>query len=284
MEDSLRAKKKFPVAVIGAGSVGTALALALREKKYPLRVVLSKNGKSAKILGQRVCAPHAKLRSTHQHPVEGIIFIAVPDDEIKNVVHILSRWNEDFSRSIIFHTSGALSSKILSPLERRGATIGSFHPIQTFPKSDITSGLFKDIWIGIEGDKKAVAAARHIIHDFAARSFVLSSQQKVLYHVAAVFSSNYFVALLSVVEELGKRIHVPRRKMISIFEPLIHQSLMNVKKYSAASALTGPIARGDVHTLKRHRAELKKNGLSDISQLYSALAKETSKVASRKVT
>ncbi len=284
MENSLRAYKKFPVAIIGAGSVGTALALAFREKKYPLRVVLSKDGKSARTLGQRVRAPHAKLSSTHHLSVKGIIFIAVPDGEIKNVVHILSRWDEDFSRSIVFHTSGALSSKILSPLQRRGATVGSFHPLQTFPKSDITSGLFKDIWIGIEGDKKAVSAARRIVHDFAARSFVLSSQQKVLYHVAAVFSSNYFVALLSVVEELGKRIHIPRRKMISIVEPLIHQSLMNVKKYSAASALTGPIARGDVHTLKRHRAELKKKGLSDIAHLYSALAKETSKVASRKVT
>jgi len=277
-------KKKFPVAIIGAGSVGSALALALRGEKYPLRIVLSKNGKSARTLGQRVCAPHAKLSSTHHFSVEGIIFIAVPDDEIKNVVHILSRWNEDFSRSIIFHTSGALTSKILSPLERRGATVGSFHPLQTFPKSNRTSGLFKDIWIGIEGDKKAVAAARRITHDFAARSFVLSSQQKVLYHIAAVFSSNYFVALLSIVEELGNRIHVPRRKIISIFEPLIRQSLMNVKKYSAASALTGPIARGDIHTLRRHRAELKKKGLNDISQMYSALAKETSKVASRKGT
>jgi predicted short-subunit dehydrogenase-like oxidoreductase (DUF2520 family) len=284
VENSLRAKDKFPVTIIGAGPVGSALALALREKKYPLRVVLSKKGKSAKALGQKIGVLHARLQSAKRLSVEGIFFIAVPDDEIKNVVQILSRQDEDFSRSTIFHTSGALSSKILSPLQRRGATVGSFHPVQTFPKSTVTSGLLKDVWIGIEGDKKAVAAAKHIVHDFAARSFVLSSQQKVLYHVAAVFSSNYFVTLLSVVEELGKRIHLPRRKMISIFEPLILQSLMNVKKFSAASALTGPIARGDVQTLKRHRAELEKKGLRHISQLYSALAKETSRLASRKVT
>lgn len=282
MEDSLKAKKKLPVTIIGAGPVGTALALALREKRYPLRVVLSKNGNSAKILGRRVISPHARLRSTKRFGVEGIIFIAVPDDEINNVVQILSRRDENFSRSTIFHTSGALSSEILSPLQRKGATIGSFHPLQTFPRSGITSGQLKNIWIGVEGDKKAVGTAQRIAHDFASRPFVLSSQQKVLYHVAAVFSSNYFVTLLSVVEELGKRIHLPRRKLITIFEPLILQSLMNVKKFSAASALTGPIARRDVRTLKRHRAELKKNGLKYISQLYSALAKETSRLASRK--
>ena len=283
MENSLRTKKKFPVTIIGAGPVGSALALALKKKEYQVRVVFSRKGKSAKALGQRILAPHARLRSTKRFGVEGIIFIAVPDDEIENVVHILSRSHEDFSRSIIFHTSGALSSKILSPLERKGATVGSFHPVQTFPKSKVTSGWLEDIWIGIEGDKKAVVAARRIVHDFAARSFVLSSRQKVLYHVAAVFSSNYFVTLLSVVEELGKRIHLPRRKLISIVEPLILQSLMNVKKSSAASALTGPIARGDVQTLKRHRLELGKKGLRNISQLYSALAKETSRLASRKV-
>ena len=283
MENSLRAKKKFPVTIIGAGPVGSALALALKKKEYPVRVVFSRKGKSAKALGQRILALHARLRSTKRFGVEGIIFIAVPDDEIDNVVQILSRSHEDFSRSIVFHTSGALSSKILSPLERKGATVGSFHPVQTFPKSTVTSGWLENIWIGIEGDKKAVVAARRIVHDFAARSFVLSSRQKVLYHVAAVFSSNYFVTLLSVVEELGKRIHLRRRKLISIFEPLILQSLMNVKKSSAASALTGPIARGDVQTLKRHRLELGKKGLRNISQLYSALAKETSRLASRKV-
>lgn len=282
MEDSLRAKKKFPVTIIGAGPVGSALALALREKRYLLRVILSKKGRSAKALGLSVHAPHGRLRPAKRFGVEGIIFIAVPDDEIRNVVHILSGRYKDFSESIVFHTSGALSSKILSPLKRKGATVGSFHPLQTFPKSGSASGQLKNIWIGIEGDKMAVAAARHIIHDFVAHPFVLSSQQKMLYHVAAVFSSNYFVTLLSVAEELGGRIHVPRRKVISIFEPLILQSLMNVKKYSAASALTGPIVRGDVQTLKRHRAELEKKGLGHISLLYAALAKETSRLASRK--
>ena len=249
-----------------------------------MRVVLSRTGKSAKAVGQSVRAPFARLRSTKRFGVEGMIFIAVPDDEITNVVQTLSRGHKDFSRSIIFHTSGALSSEILSPLKRRGATVGSFHPLQTFPKSGIASGQLKNIWIGIEGDNKAVIAAKRIAHDFVSYPFVLSARQKVLYHVAAVFSSNYFVTLLSVVEELGKHIRLPRRKIIPIFEPLILRSLMNVKKYSAASALTGPIVRGDVRTVKRHRTELEKKGLRHISQLYSALAKETSLLASKKVT
>ncbi len=279
----MRAKKKLPITSIGAGAVGTALALALWREKFPIRVVLSKTGRSAKVLGQSVHAPHAKLQSVKHLTVDGIIFIAVPDDEIKNVVRTLSRWHEDFSRSIISHTSGALSSKLLSAFKLKGAAVGSFHPLQTFPRAGITSGRLQNIWIGIEGDKKAIAVGKKIAHDVGARPFVLSSGQKALYHVAAVFSSNYVVALLSIVEEIGRRIHLPRRKIISMFEPLILQSLENVKKYSAASALTGPIARGDVGTIKRHRAELEKKRMRSISQLYSTLAKQTSRLASKKV-
>jgi predicted short-subunit dehydrogenase-like oxidoreductase (DUF2520 family) len=284
VEEPLRAKKKLPITIIGAGPVGTALAIALKRKQYPLQLVLSRKGKSAKTLGRRVLAPYASMRSTERIVAEGIIFIAVPDDEIKNVVQTLSRRFEDFSRSIIFHTSGALSSEGLSQLKRKGASVGSFHPLQTFPKSGVSSGRLKNIWIGIEGDSRAVGAAKRIAQDLDAHPILLSAGQKTLYHIAAVFGSNYFATLLSVIEELGKRIQVPRKKMIAMVEPLILQSLMNVKNTSAAAALTGPIARGDFGTVRKHRMELNKKGLKHISHLYAALAKETSRIASRKAT
>jgi len=284
MEDPLSANQKLPVTIIGAGPVGTALAIALKGKKYPLRLVLSKRGKSADVLGRRLHAPSARLQSAKLSGVEGIIFIAVPDDEIKNVVQFLSRRFEDFSRSIVFHTSGALSSELLSRLKRKGASVGSFHPLQTFPKNGVGSGRLKNIWIGIEGDSTSLRAAKRIIRDLDALPIFLSPGQKTLYHIAAVFGSNYFVTLLSVIEELGRRIHMPRRKMIAMLEPLILQSLMNVKNTSAAAALTGPIARGDFGTLRKHRKELSRRGLQHITPVYTALANETSKVASRKAT
>jgi len=282
MDNSLSAQQKLPITIIGAGPVGTALALALKQKKYPLRLVLSKRGKSANVLGRRLRAPHGRLQSEEFEGVDGIVFIAVPDDEIENVVRILSRRFGDFSRSIVFHTSGALSSGGLSRLKQKGASVGSFHPLQTFPKSGNTSGRLKNIWIGIEGDHKAVKTAQRVVRDLGARAILLSAGQKTLYHVAAVFASNYFITLLSVIEELGARIRVPRKKILAMLEPLILQSLMNVKISSAAAALTGPIARGDFGTVRNHRRELSRRGLEHISQLYGALAKETSRVVSRK--
>jgi predicted short-subunit dehydrogenase-like oxidoreductase (DUF2520 family) len=92
------------------------------------------------------------------------------------------------------------------------------------------------------------------------------------------------VTLLSVIEELGLRIGVPQRKMVAMIEPLILQSFQNVRMESASSALTGPIARGDVRTISRHRSVLKTKKLRHIFELYTALAKATMRLASKKKT
>ena len=278
----MRAKGKSPVTVIGAGAVGSALATALKEKQYLLRLILSKHGRSAKALGRKVRARNARMTEARRFDLSGIVFVAVPDDAIEGVARVLSHRQRDFSGTVVFHTSGTLTSGVLLSLKRKGAAIGSFHPLQTFPKSASSSKRFRNIWVGLEGDKKAVETGKRIAIRLGARPFVLSPEQKTLYHIAAVFSSNYFVTLLAVVETLGRRIRLPRKKIVAMFEPLALQTLANVKKYSAASALTGPVARGDLKTVRRHRGELHKRGLRHIAFLYSALAKETHRLALKK--
>jgi predicted short-subunit dehydrogenase-like oxidoreductase (DUF2520 family) len=282
VESSLTISEKLPVTIIGAGAVGGALAYALRKKHYPLRLILSKHGKSARALGRRVHALHARMSEAHRFDLSGIIFVAVPDDELEDIARLLLHRRGDFSHVVIFHTSGALTSDVFLPVRRKGAAVGSFHPLQTFPKSGSPAGRFRGIWVGLEGDTKAVKAGKRIASDLGARPFVLSPSQKTLYHIAAVFSSNYFVTLLSVVEALGKQIRLPRKSIVAMVEPLVLQSLANVEKYSAASALTGPIARGDIKTVQRHRNELRKKRLHRIARLYSTLAEETHRLALRK--
>ncbi len=281
MENSLTPPKTLPITIIGAGAVGYALALSLHKKHYFINAVFSKSGKSARLLGKKVGASQRGILSKRSRD-KGIFFIAVPDDEIKNVVRRLLYRQSDFSDSLVFHTSGALSSDVLLPLKKKGAAVGSFHPLQTFPRSKIGSVTLREVFVAVEGDPKAVVAGKRIALGMGTRPFILSSQQKVLYHIAAVFGSNYFVTLLSVVEELGLRIGVSRKKIITMIEPLILQSLKNVRSGSASSALTGPIARGDVRTINKHRSALKTAKLRHISELYSALAKATTRLATRK--
>jgi len=271
--------------MIGAGAVGTAIAEALYAKDYKIRAVVSKGGRTSKLLAKKVGASSAHDRDALSLlDAEGVIFLAVPDDEIKNVVDALAHRTGNFSRAIVYHCSGALPSDVLSVLRKKGAAVGSFHPLQTFPRRGSGPGVFDHIWIGLEGDKKAIAIARKIAKEIGAHSLVLTARQKIFYHIGAVFSSNYFVTLLSAVETLGTLSGLTQRKAMAVYEPLILQSYRNVKTHSAAEALTGPIARGDRRTVARHRAALRAKGLTSIADLYNALAKHTSLLAKRKGT
>lgn len=274
--------KALPVTIIGAGGVGSALALSLHQNKVSIRAIFSKKGDSAKRLGKRV---HARKTGAFRAGcvTSGIIIIAVPDDEIAAAVRTLRSRPVALSGSTILHTSGALSSAALLPLKKMGAAVGSFHPLQTFPKKLIGSASLRGLPVAVEGDSGAVRMGRKIARAIGAHPFAISSRQKVLYHIAAVFGSNYFVTLLSSIEELGRHIGFRRQKMIAMLEPIILQSLKNVKISSAAAALTGPIARGDLKTVNMHLDALRSRNLKDISDLYSALARATTRLAARKI-
>ena len=257
------------------------MTLALDRQGYRIHSVVSNEGRSARRLGEKVGAERTGLLSQIAD-VSGLVFIAVPDDEIAVVVRQLSMFPGDFFRSTVFHTSGALTSDVLTPLRKKGAAVGSFHPLQTILRSRVGRNDLRNIWIGIEGDRTAVKTGIHIVKEIGSHPFVLSKKQKVIYHIAAVFSSNYLVTILSVVEELGQRIGLPHSTILPMFEPLILQSVKNVRERTASGALTGPIARGDTKTLRRHHAALRGEGLTGILELYRALERETTRLAHNK--
>ena len=100
--------------------------------------------------------------------------------------------------------------------------------------------------------------------------------------MAGVFASNYFVTLLSVVEKLAADSGISRRLIWKIYQPIIGQTLRNVVGSSPASALTGPIARGDTETVIRHLRALSTKKLAHLTALYSSLGIETIRLAKEK--
>jgi predicted short-subunit dehydrogenase-like oxidoreductase (DUF2520 family) len=102
-----------------------------------------------------------------------------------------------------------------------------------------------------------------------------------LYHIAAVFSSNYIVTLLSVVEELGSQFGLEEHETISLFKPLLETTIENVRRMGATHALTGPIARWDVETIRRHTNALSNKKFSGILSLYASLGLATARLASQ---
>ncbi len=268
------------ISIIGAGAVGRSIALALFYSGVTIAGVYSKNGRTATALAKKVCAQKFGSMSNFEF-LSDVVIIAVPDDMISDVAKALAKKSRSLKGKIIFHTSGALTSDELLSLKRKGASVASFHPLQTFSPSKQQTSL-KDVWCAVEGDAKAITIARAIGRKLRVNVFTILKKDKTLYHASAVFASNYLVTLLSVVEEIARTINIPEKNIWNIYSSLIVQTLQNVFSSSPKFALTGPIARGDVRTVVKHIKALSKPTLNHLVALYSALGIETTRLVKKK--
>lgn len=273
---------RFPaVTIIGAGAAGRSLAVALYRAGVTIAGVYSEHGRTARSLASTVNAPQYG-RSTADFVLSSFIILAVPDDAIESAAEMIASAVRTKRTTTVIHLSGALTSGLLQRLKRKGAAVASMHPLMTFPARTATVPL-NGAWFALEGDRSAVAACRRLVRVLGASSFTIGAKGKTLYHLAAVFASNYPVTLLGVVEQLAEAAGVPRKDIWRIFRPLVLATVNNVLASSPAAALTGPIARGDHRTVLRHLEALASSKrLEHLTPLYAALGVETAALAQRK--
>lgn len=270
---------KSSVTIIGAGAVGSSLALALRRQACPLAPVVSRRPETAQRLARQLRMRRSGTIDAFTLPSKGVVVIAVPDDALPELAVQIAKTSEAGSTATVLHTSGALPGEILAPLRALGASVGSFHPLMLFPKGKSDGSEFTDCPIALEGDEPAVAEAMKLAHVLKAKPFRLESEKKTLYHIAAVFASNYFVTLLSAVEKTCAALDLPRQERMALFSPLIRQTFEAVLTSSPREALTGPIARNDRDTIRRHLDALTDLGSQDLLSLYIELGLATAHLA-----
>ncbi|MBF8247465.1 MAG: hypothetical protein HW374_265 [Bacteroidetes bacterium] len=278
------AGRKLQISIVGAGSVGTTLAVALSRRGHSIVSVISRNKSSA-----RRCARLVRCRNYSTHLLSlpfksDFILIAVPDDSIATVASELSRLNIDHEGTYIAHTSGVLSSEVLRQVSKRGASVFSFHPMQTFSRfSPIETRLqsIEGIRYGFEGDKGSKRFASGIASDLKGRLLPIPKEAKILYHLACVFASNYSVALFGAVEMLSQSFS--GKAKLRSFRALIQSSIVNSILMGPAKALTGPVARGNVETVRLHLRELKRRQKS-LVPLYRKLGLLALELAVREKT
>src|SRR5262245_3837699 len=162
-------KEKPSVSIIGAGRLGTALALALARSRYPIRSVVASGirhaRKTATLLDGKA-KPYA-ANQINLLPQTDLFLISTPDDQIASVATQLGRLHYD-SKPTVLHTSGALSSDALAPLRAKGWSTGSVHPlISVSSPNDSVEGAF---W-SVEGDARAVRLGKTLVRDLGGTSF-----------------------------------------------------------------------------------------------------------------
>ena len=264
------------ISLIGAGNLAHALGPALRKAGYRIDSVAfrptSSSKKRAGALAKKLGAKPVPLSELEAGPHTGIVWLCHTDDALRDTARVLAR-KPGWRKKIVLHSSGALPSDVLAPLRLAGAHVASLHPMMTFVPG--TTPRMEAVPFAVEGDRRAVAAARRIVRDLQAEAFTIKKQNKTLYHALGSFSSPLVVATLVTAERVGRAAGLSRSQTRKVMRPILQQTFKNYLERGAPAAFSGPIKRGDLETVRRHLSELQR--VPGAGEVYRALVKSVAR-------
>jgi predicted short-subunit dehydrogenase-like oxidoreductase (DUF2520 family) len=270
------------VGIVGAGRVGTVLALVLARAGWHVTAVASRDaGRRERISGLVPGAavgadPAAVARAAD------IVLLTVPDDAIVEAAGAM-RFGTGL---VVAHTSGAHPAGILRPAVPEGSAVGAFHPLIAFADLERATNAIAGAWVAIDGDTGAVTVLEDMARGLGARPVVLRpgpdpTTTKAAYHAAAVLAAGGFVALLDAITALGGAAGMDEATALEVYGSLIRQGLANSAALGVAGSLTGPIVREDLGTLRRHLDAIAQVA-PDVRDLYLAAARRQLAIAERR--
>lgn len=248
------------IAIIGGGRMGRGLAGALSSQGE--RVVLWSRREATGGVEDSVSGAST-------------IVLAVPDDAIGGLAAELLKAGAIGREQVVLHLSGLHGRDALAPLAPTGAALGSMHPLQTVSDPETAVDRWHGAYAAVEGDERAMKEGERLAGLLGLVPFRLSLQQKAVYHAGAVLVGNYAVALAGAASRLAKSAGVPPDLAEKMYLPLLQGALENLGRQSVASALTGPVRRGDVNTIREHLDALS----NDDRRLYAVLGLEALRLA-----
>lgn len=268
------------VAVIGAGRVGTALAVGLERAGH--RVVAASGREPSRERVRRLLAGARFYQPDEAHQgarAADLVVIGVPDDLIAEICWGLGERDAFHPRQQAMHLSGSVGLDALAPAATLGAAILSLHPLQSFPDVDEGIARLPGSHIAVTAtDEGGFAYGEGLARDVGGLPFRIADEVKPLYHAAAVFCSNYLVAVEGMAEHLFRLAGL--EEPLRSFEPLARTALEGTFAKGPGAALTGPAARGDAGTIARNLAALADRSPEAVPA-YVALARVAADLASR---
>jgi predicted short-subunit dehydrogenase-like oxidoreductase (DUF2520 family) len=262
------------IGIIGAGTVGTALAVRLSRRGYAVTAVTSRSSASAARLVQMVGSgqTYGTPQETADHA--DFVFITTPDDAIAVIANQVN-WHRG---QYVVHCSGADSLDVLEPARIVGAQVGSFHPLQTFASIQKAIDNLPGSTFALEAEGTLLEILQQMAAALAGRWIKLDAVSKAAYHTAAVMTSNYLVTLIKMATDLWHSFGIPTDQAIQALLPLLKGTVNNIENLSVPNALTGPIARGDIGTLQIHLKTLQETAPA-IIPVYCEMGLQTVPIA-----
>jgi predicted short-subunit dehydrogenase-like oxidoreductase (DUF2520 family) len=274
---------KTSVAIVGCGTVGTALATLLGKAGYSIVGISTRNPQRASEIAQSVGARQSSAAPWEFTRNAQWVFITTPDDVIKETCDLLTSKDAFCPRTVVIHCSGAHPSTILESARQCEAAILSVHPLQSFASAKQAIQLVPGSYFAMEGDPAAMPAARRLVTDLKGIGLEIKPGLKSLYHAAAVTASNYLVSLIDMSLEFDRLAGISPQTAFQALTPLIRGTLKNVEAQGIPEALTGPIARGDISTVSGHLTAIREH-LPEFLPMFVSLGAHTVQLALDKGT
>ena len=241
-------KREPSIGFIGAGRVARALGIALHRAGYAVTAVASRTLASAKLLATQIDGCTARRDSQAVVDACQLVFITTPDDTIPAAIAHL-KWHPG---QTAVHCSGADSVALLRAAACQGITTGVFHPLQAFTGDKTDANAFQGITFSIEAEEPLRAKLKDMACALGGYWIVLSAEDKALYHASAVIACNYMVTLAGIAASLWANFGADTEEATRALLPIMKHTVANIEHLGLPDCLTGPIARGDAGTVRRH--------------------------------
>lgn len=275
--------------IIGAGRVGLSLGKYFSETEgVTLTGYYSKTLTSAE--EGAAFTGSAVFSSMHDIlEASDTLLITTPDGEIASVWDCIvkecgkndakkGRKDLESGHKIVCHCSGSLSSEIFSENKRYGISVCSMHPMYAFHHKYESYKQLYQVFFTLEGDKDSVSAFTALLDLRNNQYAVIDSDKKVMYHCAATMASNQIVALLGKSLDMLTECGFTEAAAYEMLKPLAVSNVEHVFEQGVTKALTGPVERNDVSTVKKHLEVLKQKD----AVLYSLLSRELIRISESK--
>jgi len=258
------------VGVIGAGRVGAVLAAALRSHGHLVTSVAGESdasrGRAAALLpGVPLAKPTAVARGCD------VLLLTVPDDMLANVVTQLAASGALHEGQYVVHTSGRHGLDVLAPATELGARPIAMHPAMTFTGTEVDVPRLEGCVFGVTAGTPEHPMAERLVGDLGGTVMWVDESRRTLYHAGLAHGANHLVTLVTQALELLEAAGAD--DPAATLRPLLSAALDNALA-EGDSALTGPIVRGDVNTVRDHLAEIAASAPETLPS-YVALARAT---------
>lgn len=258
------------VGVVGAGRVGAVLAAALRSAGHDVVAAAGESDASRRRIesllpGVPVTKPSEAARRSD------LLLLTVPDDMLGNVVAMLSASGAIHAGQVVAHTSGRHGLSVLAPAAATGARTIALHPAMTFTGTDVDLPRLAGCVFGVTAAPAERELTERLVADLGGRPTWVAEELRTLYHAALAHGANHLVTLVSQAMELLAA--TGAEDPAATLRPLLTAALDNALADGDA-ALTGPIVRGDVETVRAHLADIEATAPHTLPS-YVAMARAT---------